>query len=239
VSDVFAVGRSFTFSHARMGLVARQCIFCGGRANSKEDAIPLWLAANYQSPAFMDLQLGEDKPVISYAVNQPEILIRKVCKKCNNEWMNRLEQRARPVIERLWWQPSCELEIRDCRTMALWSCKTAMMFEASRPPDWWAFTDLDRCLLYTSDRMPDSVEVWVVKCVNLNTCTGEARYLTNPDNPDRAGIITMCFSPLVIQVKKLHVPTVRPGVNITIYERPGEWNESLLRIWPLDGKPVR
>ena len=44
----------------------------------------------------MDLQLGEDNEVITYAVNQPEILIKKVCKKCNNEWMSRLESRARP-----------------------------------------------------------------------------------------------------------------------------------------------
>ena len=38
----------------------------------------------------------------------------------------------------------------------------------------------------------------------------------------------MCFSPLVIQVKKLHIPTAKPGVHITIDERPGEWSEALL-----------
>ena len=221
--------------------MTRQCIFCGGPANSKEDAIPRWLAARYRTadPVMMDLQLGEDQPVWSHPVEQPEILIKKVCKKCNNGWMSRLETRTQPIIDRLREQASCELDIHDCRTLALWSCKTAMMFEASRPPDWWAFTDLDRCLLHQRDLMPERVEVWVVKCVNLDTCTGEMRRLSNPDSPDRGGITTMCFSPLVIQVKELHVPTVKPGVNISIYERPGEWNDALLRIWPLGVEPVR
>ncbi len=131
-----------------------------------------------------------------------------------------------------------ELGIHDCRTLALWSCKTAMMFEASRPPDWWAFTDLDRCLLCQKDLMPERVEIWIVKSVNLDTCTGEMRRLTNPVRPERGGVTTMCFSPLVIQVKKLHIPTVKPSVHITIDERPGEWSEALMQIWPLGGKPV-
>jgi len=181
----------------------------------------------------MDLQLGEDQPVKSHPVEQPEMLIKKVCKQCNNGWMSRLETRTQPIINRLREESNCELDIHDCRTLALWSCKTAMMFEASRPPDWWAFTDLDRCLLFHKDLMPERTEIWIVKGVNLGTCTGEMRRLTNSDSPDRGGITTMCFSPLIIQVKKLHIPSARPGVHITIDERPGEWNEALLRIWPL------
>ena len=166
-----------------MDLVVRQCIFCGGPANSKEDAIPRWMAANYQSPAFMDLQLGEGNKVITYAVNQPEILIKKVCETCNNGWMSRLESRSKPVIERLWRERSCELDIHDCRTLALWSCKTAMMFEASRPQDQWAFTDLDRCLLYTNDRMPKSVEVWIVKCQGFTALRGGGEDNDEPGQP--------------------------------------------------------
>jgi hypothetical protein len=49
----------------------------------------------------------------------------------------------------------------------------------------------------------------------------------------------MCFSPLVMQVKKLHIPTAKPAIQITIYERPGEWDQAPLRIWPLGGEPVR
>ena len=190
------------------------------------------MAAKYRmsDPVMMDLQLGEDKPVISHAVDQPELLIKKVCKKCNNGWMSRLETRVQPIIDRLRVEPTCELNDEDCGILALWSCKTAMMFEASRPPDWWAFTDLDRWLLCQKDLMPERVEIWIVKSVNLDTCTGEMRRLTNPDRPERGGITTMCFSPLVIQVKKLHIPTAKLGVHITVDERPDEWNEALLRI---------
>ena len=70
---------------------------------------------------------------------------------------------------------------------ALTGCKTAMMLEASRSSDWWAFTNLDRCMLYQTDLMPERVEIWIVKSVDLNTCTGEMRRLTNTDRPERGG----------------------------------------------------
>ena len=37
----------------------------------------------------------------------------------------------------------------------------------------------------------------------------------------------------------MHDPRVKSDIPIPIYERPGEWNEVLLRIWPLGGEPVR
>jgi hypothetical protein len=35
------------------------------------------------------------------------------------------------------------------------------------------------------------------------------------------------------------VSTVKLATSIIIYERPGQWNEVLLHIWPLGGQPVR
>jgi hypothetical protein len=43
----------------------------------------------------------------------------------------------------------------------------------------------------------------------------------------------------VVQIRKMHIPTAKHGIKITIYERPGEWDQVLLRIWPLGGEPVR
>ena len=179
--------------------MARKCIFCGKRANSVEDAIPLWLARRYPAEAIMDLQLGEGQPVISYQVKQPELRVKRVCRKCNNEWMNRLEERTKPIIIRLQEEPSCELDIHDCQSLALWTCKTAMVMEATKPPVQWVYTELDRCLLSLKDLMPESVEVWIVKCAEaLPSARDWAGYRRMPISPERAGIATLCFSPLVI-----------------------------------------
>jgi hypothetical protein len=37
----------------------------------------------------------------------------------------------------------------------------------------------------------------------------------------------------------MHIPTAKPGAKVTIYERPWEWDQALLPIWPLGGEPVR
>jgi hypothetical protein len=216
----------------------RKCIFCGDRADSVEDAFPLWLSERYKAAGIMDHQPGIEQPALSYPVSQPKIRIKKVCKKCNNEWMNRIQQSTRPVIERLLDEPECELDVHVCRTLALWSCMTAMVMESVNAPDHWAFTDNDRRLLYSKSLTPESADVWIVKCVNFTTCTGVARIQANPGSPDRVGTTTLCFTPLVIQIRKMHIPTAKPGVKITIYERPWEWDQVLLRIWPLAGRPV-
>jgi hypothetical protein len=39
------------------------------------------------------------------------IKVKSVCKKCNNEWMNVLQQRSRPIIEGLLDCPTCTLDI--------------------------------------------------------------------------------------------------------------------------------
>jgi hypothetical protein len=39
-----------------------------------------------------------------------------------------------------------------------WTHFAAMMFVASKPPE-WVFTDMDRLLLYTNDRVRESAKV--------------------------------------------------------------------------------
>lgn len=216
----------------------RDCIFCGKRANSVEDAIPLWLSERFEAPGTMEHQPGKNKPTLTYEVTKPKIPIKRVCKKCNNEWMSRLETRAKPVITRFLDQPTCTLDIHDCKTLALWSVKTSMMLEVVNPPEDWAFSELDRCLLYTKDQVPESTDVWLATCANFPSTYGVSRILSNEGKPDRVGITTLCFGCLTIQVRKMSIVTARPGVKVIIDEQPGPWEQVLLRIWPSTSPPI-
>lgn len=213
----------------------RDCIFCAQKANSNEDAIPLWLSEMFRGPGTMEHQPGIDKPTRTYAVTQPKMPIKRVCKKCNNGWMSRLESRAKPIIMRLLEATparKCTLDIHECRTLALWSAKTAMVHEAVNPPENWAFSELDRCLIYTKDQVPGSTDVWLAPCANFASTFGISRILSNEGSPDRVGITTLCYGCLAIQIRKMSVSTTIPGAKVTIGEQPGPWPEVLLAIWP-------
>lgn len=218
--------------------MTRDCIFCAQKADSIEDAIPLWLSARFKAPGTMEHQPGINKPTLTYPVTQPKITIKRVCKKCNNGWMSRLESRAKPVLTRILDEPACTLDIHNSKTLALWSAKTSMMMEVVNPSENWAFSELDRCLIYTNDLVPASTDVWLATCANFPSSFGVSRFLSNEGSPDRVGITTLCFGCLAIQVRKMSIVTARPGASITIDERPGPWEQVLLGIWPPASSPV-
>lgn len=104
----------------------------------------------------------------------------------------------------------------------------------------WTFTELDRTLLWRNTKMPERVDVWIVKCINHDGCAAIHRIMRKSGNIDWAGLTTMCFGSLAIQVRKVHAPTAAPNTTIIFNElRPGNWSHALLPIWPLGKDPVR
>src|SRR5258708_15403363 len=80
----------------------RSCIFCGGRANSKEDAWPLWLMRRLgeTGAGTVEGQRGKQSPK-SWRTGQARLTVRFVCATCNNGWMSQIENRVKPILERL------------------------------------------------------------------------------------------------------------------------------------------
>ena len=138
--------------------VSRGCLFCGrlwGTARrSDEHVLPKWMRQHEQTTLTAPHQsysLGLDLDADSREfVELPRTLVtrkstmlglktRDVCADCNNGWMSKLEEAARPIILRVAEAArsgdEVELSRADARTLALWCQKTAATNEltSARP----------------------------------------------------------------------------------------------------------
>lgn len=124
----------------------RCCMFCGGHGRmSKEHAWPRWLGRDaavdpleytYRS-GFSRTSRTAFSELSNESVQRPGSVltsrIREVCTDCNGGWMSRLEEAARPILQRL-WAPQYPLGLMsfsqaDCETLGTWAAKTAWVRE--------------------------------------------------------------------------------------------------------------
>ena len=60
------------------------------------------------------------------------VVVKRVCERCNNEWMSGLETQVRPTVWKLVLGQRADLNSEQQLALALWSTKTAMVFDAAR-----------------------------------------------------------------------------------------------------------
>lgn len=87
------------------------CIYCGNRANSQEHVYPAWMIeALSRDTRGLRLptraQVRKDGVLIRQMMGKvtPRKTVEfttKVCAECNNGWMNRVGERARPFVEKM------------------------------------------------------------------------------------------------------------------------------------------
>ncbi len=201
--------------------MARACIFCGATANSCEDAWPRWLTNRFIAPGTMEAERGVDLRMNTWRTDRPEIRIRKVCYACNNGWISRIQQRAKPIIERLWDQGTCTLDIEDSHALSLWAVMTSMVLQTLDEPENWLYSDLERALMWKKQPMPSFVGIWIANCVGHTETYSQSRSMwTGPsrgaERQARGNAITMAFGTLAIQVLKA---TAKNGARIMVDKR--------------------
>ena len=223
--------------------MAHECIFCGGPANSKEDVWPCWMTARFIAPGTMEQERGPDLRMTSWRVDRPELIVKRVCKTCNNGWMSRLQSRAKPVIERLWDEPQVTLDLHDCKALSLWAVMTSMMLQTFDESDRWLYTDYDRTLMWHELRIPSFVGISIANCIGHTETYSAGRTMTGAalenQRPARGSAITMAFANLGIQVLKVNPEGNTKGLErIEVGQGWGDWENIALQIWPLKGDPV-
>ncbi len=216
----------------------RSCMFCSGRVSSNEDAWPLWLLRQIgaNKPGEVNAERGREGPR-SWRLARAGVLIRCVCRGCNNGWMSQLETRAKPVIEPLLDDAAVVLSADDQTTLAIWAIKSAMVYEGLRLNQSWVFTHEERTRLRESLTLPPRTKVWIAKCVDppgpycaASDLSGKA-YASG--HPVRAYVTTMAFGPLAIQVVNFRLASVIPlSVDITVDLGAGPWDSLATQVWP-------
>jgi hypothetical protein len=180
----------------------RECIFCGGSANSREDVWPCWMTSRFVGPGTIEQERGPELRMTTWRVNRPELVVRRVCTRCNNGWMSQLQNRGKPVIERLWEQDEVTLDLDDCKALSLWAVMTSMVLQTLDEQDGWLFSEYDRTLMWHTQRIPSYVGIWIASCVGHTATYSQGRSMTGTaqetQRQARGSAVTMAFSKLGI-----------------------------------------
>jgi hypothetical protein len=110
------------------------CVFCGGKPLSREHVVPEWarrlVAVDAPVTSTRDILGREGRFRDGWATGRSlEVVVRKVCRACNNGWMADLERRAAPLLAPMIASPSAtgRLSARDIDLISVWITKTVLV----------------------------------------------------------------------------------------------------------------
>jgi hypothetical protein len=213
----------------------RVCLFCSERANSLEDAWPLWMVKQFRSERPAEVRAERHGVALApWKVYHPSMPIRCVCRACNNGWMSRLETDARPFIEPMLRGERQTLDAAGQGMAALWIVKTAMVMEAQDKQETRAYSHLERRQLSRLSTIPWRSAIWLSACTDPSIFLGTKTRHIGPASGEFLGSsTTMSFAHISMQTLRMQVPeSVGPTTNVTVAVRCGDWNEATLQIWP-------
>jgi len=149
---------------------SRNCIFCGPGCPrlTKEDVWPTWLgkfipkdAPNYSASS--TIIYAERTDVTRKTVNgdSKSRRVRRVCSDCNNGWMSRLQERAKPIVLSLAMGGETTLSDEAQRTLAAW-CAMSTMTSDHFYPSRAAIPQRHRDALRLNNSLPeDEWRIWI------------------------------------------------------------------------------
>ena len=214
----------------------RQCLFCDSEASSGEDIWPLWLLRHFDAPRGVSVSLERGANLLpTWKRAKHGHKVRFICTACNNGWMSDLENRTKPVLERLLSDDPTVLELAHQATLARWAVKGAMVFEALREGQAFFYTAEDRSALKNDSVMPNRTVIWLAKCVDLPGIYVNAS--DHSDTPDHStdGVrfysTTMGFGHVAIQIGTMKLPASVPDTApITLDVLDGPWEQAMLAL---------
>lgn len=123
-------------------MASRTCVGCREQLTndlrSREHILPQWLAAEVEIPE-LDLKHylhdeDEKTDALLRSHGLGSYAIKNVCSKCNNGWMSRLEDRAKPLLLELMNMRASLLQLTEEQrtTISAWAIKTAFMIASAQ-----------------------------------------------------------------------------------------------------------
>ena len=161
----------------------KACIFCGETRNlSKEHIFADWMAP-YLPPSpegtlhVVEYFSHDDEGQIDERVRERGRLqnagdhrargLKVVCRPCNNGWMSRLQELARPYLEPRLQSRWAFVPVAGQRAIACWAAMFSMVFEASQP-ETASFSQAQRTAFKISEGLepPQDLLVWLARMEN-------------------------------------------------------------------------
>ena len=150
----------------------RRCIFCGATGLSKEHIWSDWLKTliarrkeHTQDKAKFDFDnttktFGTLEPLVSKKVQgcPTQKKVRVVCEKCNNGWMSRAVEDAKPIASKLILGERCQYNEDDLRKLTIWLAITTVMQDFIGDSH---ISPEDRVILMNTSEPPPDWTMWI------------------------------------------------------------------------------
>lgn len=215
------------------------CLFCNSDSGSKEHLWPKWIHERKDFGA-LRIQLGNSEQKI---IPNPEIMVKTVCGGCNNGWMSSLESENVPIIGRMVQDIAVSLDGHQQKLVAAWSIKTAMVSDSMKgrnAPN--QFYSREECSNMRIGReIPARTLIWIGRIDRMhlgNFGTDFALFDPQKIRIGMGSVNTSVAGHFVTQVVTVHIE--KPNIEISgLACKMGNWNKSLLQIWPPQKSIVR
>ena len=125
------------------------CIFCGKTRVTKEHLIPKWMLKIVRRKFSWQggkagFKVASNEPH-EWTISRPaETVVECVCRRCNNGWMNEIEQAAKPALTTMIHGDALELDPETQEAIGTWMCLKAILSAYVKllfpvPQEWLAY----------------------------------------------------------------------------------------------------
>jgi hypothetical protein len=227
---------------AKRARLVASCIFCGESPTTVEHVysrawikgIQPWSGAGFQG--ILGVKDGVMVHARSFLSSGPGVRAKCVCRKCNNGWMNELDQLVQPVMLPLLSSfETTELSLEDQRMLASWATKIAMVLDYVGP-------DVPRVLrppahrrMYEDRLPPTEAVIFIGGAKETDPFLNDAVRSVSRERALRSAVPRALLVTTRINHLVLHV--FAPEYTGWTFDRSA-YDEYLTQIWPLTFRPA-
>lgn len=216
----------------------RQCLFCENRVDSAEHVWSDWILKDLNPVEPLRRQIGKHTDVWS---DNPEVLVRCVCQKCNNGWMSDLEAKNKPLIHAMINDEPCALSGDDQTALTRWVLMKAMVLDVVNSKRRPFYSTEEKTEIKSGLSIPLGNLVWLGRLSVKAFHAGGTDVWADIDQQPKGFhgcVTTIVIGHLIIQVFTGHLLQQRAIDSLRINCKEGAWDISLLDIWPV-AAPLR
>lgn len=201
---------------------------------TREHVIPRWVSKAVFAPGTVNLTDAGGQVIRT--AKGVDIVVRDICRECNNGWLGSLEDRIKPILEpRLKGEGAGFLPPAEHALLARWATKTALLLlhaHRHRPEALGVPPEHFDCL--RRGGMPPGTQVWMGRCVPLGDYGGIFDLMNLSD--EAGGAPTAYLATVSIGWAFFHVY----GIDFTLPERrrpspSSAYRATMEQIWPSPG----
>jgi hypothetical protein len=221
----------------------KACAFCGermsratGNVATREHGLPLWLMPWLGDPSAEGvthtIRAGTSGPVLrQWTTETLDLVARKVCRRCNNGWMNDLETLVQPHLIPLLEGQRRVLDAPALRVLSAWAVKTALALALTNRHHKPIDVEHYRAMANTKVRPPRGTWVWIAAYRGWRRAFHHPISLTLTDS---SGSYDGYAAVLSVTRPIFQVVGYPPYLGVE-NRRFGDLAHATAQIWPLNG----